>query len=152
MQIKVDGLKELDKALSQLPKATAKNTLKRTLMKAADPIDEAASAMAPVDLGKLERSVVVGTRLTRSQQTGGPKLTAGGFRSASKNYVEVHVGTRLSRGQFMEFGTFKDDPSPFMRPAWDANKDRALDIIKSELGPEIERAGARYARKLGRVA
>jgi HK97 gp10 family phage protein len=150
--VKLEGFKELDRALAELPRATAKRTATKALNKAADPIDEQASAAAPVLTGGLERSVITGKRLTRSQRSGGPKLTAGGFRSESKNYVEVHVGTSLSRGIFMEFGTFKDDPSPFMRPAWDANKMRALDIIKSELGTEIEKAAKRYAKKLAKGA
>jgi HK97 gp10 family phage protein len=149
--IKLEGFKELDRALGQLPKATAKNVLKRTLNKAADPIDQDASAAAPVLTGGLQRSVITGTRLTRSQRTGGASLTAGGFRSASKNYVEVHVGTSLSRGLFTEFGTFKDPPQAWFRGAWEQTKGQALDIIKSELGTEIERAAKRYAKKLGRA-
>jgi HK97 gp10 family phage protein len=149
---KLEGFKELDEALGKLPKATAKNVLKRTLNKAADPIDEDASAAAPVGpTGKLQRSVITGTRLTRSQRGARASVQLdGSFRSASKNYVEVHVGTALSRGLFQEFGTFKDDPQPFMRPAWEGNKMKALDIIKVTLGAEIEKAAKRYAKKLAK--
>ena len=150
MIVKLEGFRELEAALANLPKATAKNVLKRTLMKAADPIDEDASARAPIDLGGLQRSVVTGTKLTKSQRSSGPTLTAEGFRSDAKNYVEVHVGTSRPRGQFMEFGTFKDMPQPFMRPAWDANKNKALDTIKVTLGREIEKSAKRYARKLAK--
>jgi HK97 gp10 family phage protein len=141
---KLEGFAALDKALGQLPKATAKNVLKRTLLKAAAPIDEAASADAPVGpTGKLQISVITGTRLTRSQQRFATLKT-------SNYYAEVHVGTSLSRGIFMEFGTFKDAPQPFMRPAWEAHKDQALNIIKVELGGEIEKAAKRYAKKLAK--
>jgi HK97 gp10 family phage protein len=149
--IKLEGFKELDRALGQLPKATAKNVLKRVLMKAADPVDEAASNAAPQDTGKLERSVIAGTRLTKSQRGAGARLTAEGFRSDAKNYVEVHIGTSLSRAMFTEFGTFKDPPQAWFRGAWEQTKGQALDIIKSELGTEIERAAKRYAKKLGRA-
>jgi hypothetical protein len=40
---KLEGFKELDRALGKLPKATAKNVLRRTLIKAAKPIDDDAS-------------------------------------------------------------------------------------------------------------
>jgi HK97 gp10 family phage protein len=151
-RFKFEGLKELDRALAELPKATGKNAARRALKKAADPIDEEASAAAPFLSGRLERSVIAGTRLTRSQRSGGARLTASGFRSSAKNYVELHVGTALSRGIFMEFGTYKDDPEPFMRPAWEANKHEALDIIKAELRVEIDKAAARLARKVAKGA
>ena len=150
---RLEGFKELDEALGKLPKATAKNVLKRTLNKAADPIDDDASASAPKDTGRLERSVITGTRLTRSQRgSRGSYQLDGSFRAAAKNYVEVHVGTAMSRGMFQEFGTFKDNPQPFMRPAWEANKAKALEIIKAELGAEIEKAAKRYAKKLAKGA
>ncbi len=152
MAIRLEGFKELDKALGQLPKATAKGVLRRVLKRAAKPIDDSASALAPVETGKLERSVIVGTKLTRSQRGGGVSITEGGFRSAAKNYVEVHIGTAMSRGVFQEFGTIDHLASPFMRPAWDNNKDRALGIIKSELGTEIEKSAKRYAKKLAKGA
>lgn len=145
MATKIEGFAELDKALGQLPKATAKNVLRRTLKKAAQPIDDAASEAAPVNTGKLQTSVVTGTQLTRSQRRGA-------FLTTSNYYAEIHVGTSLGRGMFQEFGTFKDSPQPWFRPAWEANKDRALNIIKVELGGEIEKAAKRYAKKLAKGA
>jgi hypothetical protein len=47
----VEGLKELQHALQELPKATGKNVLQRTLMKAAKPIEAAAQARVPVATG-----------------------------------------------------------------------------------------------------
>jgi HK97 gp10 family phage protein len=149
--VRIEGLRDLDHALAELPKATAKNVLKRTLIKAAKPIDDEASRLAPHSSGKLATSIITGTRLTRSQKGEGPVLTESGFRSAAKNYVEVYVGTALPRGQFMEFGTFKDAPEPFMTPAWEANKEGALQIIETTLGTEIEKAAARLARKAARA-
>lgn len=150
MTVKLEGFKELDQALGKLPKSTAKNVLRRTLSRAADPVDDEASANTPKDTGKLERSVVVGTRLTKSQRAGGAVLTGSGFRSAAKNYVEVHIGTAMGRGMFTEFGTFKDPPQAWFRRAWDSTKGEALEIIKSDLGTEIEKAAKRYAKKLAK--
>jgi HK97 gp10 family phage protein len=143
--IKLEGFAELDRALGQLPKATAKNVLRRVLKKAADPVDQAASEAAPFLTGGLQRSVISGTRLTRSQQRGS-------FLRTSNYYAEIHVGTSMGRGMFQEFGTFKDNPQPWFRPAWESNKDRALNIIKVELGGEIEKAAKRYAKKLAKGA
>jgi HK97 gp10 family phage protein len=138
---KVDWLVGSDKALAEVgTKATQKNILRRTLLKAAKPIDDEASSLAPVETGKLQVSVITGTRLTRSQRS-----TA--YKAGSLGVVEVHVGTALSRGLFQEFGTVKMPASPFMRPAWESNKDKALKIVGDELWVEIRKATERAARK-----
>jgi HK97 gp10 family phage protein len=145
--VKVEGFKELEKALAELPKATAKNVAKRTLMEAAEPVDEAATANAPFMRGKLERSVVTGTKLTRRQKGRSASWTGSGFRSESKNYVEVHIGTKLSRGMFTEFGTFKDRAQGWFTKAWHSTQMKALDIIKERLGEQISKAATRLAKK-----
>lgn len=137
---KVEGLSELNAALGELPKTTAKNVLKRSLMPAAKPIDDMASRLAPKLTGALEISIITGTKLTRRQRSSAYKAGAAGV-------VEVHVGTAMSRGLFQEFGTVKMPAHPFMRPAWEANKDNALQIIATTLGNEIEQAAARLAKK-----
>jgi hypothetical protein len=83
--------------------------------------------------------------LTRSQR-GSARL------QTSNYYAEIHIGTSLSKGLFTEFGTFKDAAQPWFRPAWEANKDAALNIIKVELKGEIEKAAKRYAKKLAKGA
>lgn len=138
MTIKIEGFKELDRALGELPKTTARNVLKRTLMKAADPVEQAAQANAPQDTGKLERSVIIGTKLTPRQRRD---------IKYSKSFAEVYIGTALGRGMFQEFGTFKDPPQLWFSRAWSATQGRALEIISTTLGSEIEKAAARLARK-----
>ena len=45
--LKVEGFKELESALKELPKATGRNCIRRALTKAADPIVQSAKSMAP---------------------------------------------------------------------------------------------------------
>jgi HK97 gp10 family phage protein len=137
--VKVTGLKELDAALSELPKATARNVLKRSLKPAADVVDREASANAPEDTGKLEQSVIVGTKLTRSQSRD--------VRRNGKSFAEIYVGTALGRGMFTEFGTYKDPAQMWFTRAWEATKGEALEIISKTLGTEIEKAAARLRKK-----
>lgn len=146
--VKIKGLRELEAALSELPKATQKNVLKRVMMPAADVVDEAASGNAPEDTGKLERDVHVGTKLTRRQHTGGAQRQAdGSFGSAAKNYVEVHIGTSLARGMFTEFGTFKDAAQMWFTRAWAGTQAPALEIISAKLAGEIEKAANKLRAK-----
>ena len=140
--VKVEGFKELARALEELPKATARNVLTRVLLSAAKPTHEAAQAKAPRLTGRLQTSVVVGKQLTRRQKADA--------RKEGPQFAEVHVGTASGHGIPQEFGTAFHPAQPFMRPAWDANQGRALEIIKTELGGAIEKAAARRAKKLAK--
>jgi HK97 gp10 family phage protein len=139
--VKLEWLIGSDKALGEIgTKAAEKGVLMRTLKKAAAPMDTLASSLAPVDTGRLQTSVITGTKLTRGQKSSA-------YKNGTKGVAEIHVGTKLSRGLFQEFGTVKMGPHPFMRPAWDATKAQALAIISTELWVEIKKAAARAARK-----
>jgi HK97 gp10 family phage protein len=142
--VRVEGLAELEAALAELPKATGKNVLKRVLMAAAAPIEAEAAAAAPHFTGRLRRDVATGTRLTRRQ--------AGLARKLGRSEVEVHVGVKDPAGIQNEFGNIHQRAQPFLRPAWDANKDGALQTIASQLGEEIEKSAARLARRAARRA
>lgn len=146
MAIKIEGLRELDRALAELPKATARNVLQRTLKKAATPVHDRMEATAPRLTGHLQISVTMGpsSRLTSRQKRDAKK--------EGKHFSEFHVGTSDPAGMFMEYGTFKDPPQPWATPAWDATQDEALITIKYELGTEIEKAAARLARKNAKLA
>ncbi len=41
---------------------------------------------------------------------------------------------------------------PYMRTAWDSQKDAALGIIKNELGNEITKTAARLAKRKAKAA
>src|SRR5262245_14718215 len=141
--VKVEGLKELNDALGELPKATGTNVQKRALLNASEPIFQTARRLAPVLSGALQRSIHPSTKLSRRQKTL--------LRKQSK--VEVYVGAAaLPHAHLQEFGTVHHAPHPFLRPAWMENREKALELIKKELADEIEKARARIARKTARLA
>ena len=148
--VKIEGLRELDAALTDLvngvggSRATGKNVLKRTLIAAARPIEEAAAANAPVLSGSLQRDVKTGTRLTRRQSRA--------VRRAGKSTVEVHVGVADPAGMQTEFGNEHQAAEPWFRPAWDGEQHNALNIVTTTLGSEIEKTRQRAARKAARLA
>jgi HK97 gp10 family phage protein len=146
--VKVEGLRELDKALKELPQATGKAALRRVLKKAGEPIAQQAEAAAPVLTGQLRASIGVGTKLTKRQGSLHRKM----FRD-DKAAVEIFVGAGgLAQAHLREFGGDDAAPQPFMRPAWDANKMAALKTVKTELWTEIKKSAARLARKAARLA
>lgn len=140
--LKIEGLSELKDALAELPKATSTNVLKRALTKAADPMQETAQRLAPVATGKLQRSITVGTKLSRSQKSKYKKI----------NKVEIFVGPApLKSAVPQEFGTVNHRPQPFMRPAFEQHWRSSIELIKKEIWSEIEKARARLARKAARL-
>lgn len=165
--IKIEGLRELDAALGQLPKATARNVLRRTLKKAGEPTAERARQLVPVNQGHLKRSITVSTKkpvghgagrqaFAAAMRAGATKAAAGAAaraanRTSADAFAEAFIGPgRYPHAHMVEFGTEKMAPQPYLRPAWDATKMKVLDIIKSELGSEISKAAKRLARKAAR--
>jgi len=160
-QFKVEGLKELEVALRELPKATGKNVLRRTLKSAAQPFDASWRAKAgdnPKTEGRdLKASGGVSNKLNPRQKSLHKKM----FRD-DKAAVEMFAGPGPRTSAITEeFGTderFHDDgasvgsvdPHPFVRPAWDETKMQVLDAVKDSLASEIEKAALRLARKAER--
>lgn len=138
--VKIEGLKELDQALGQLPKSTAKATLRRVLKEAGEPMARAARAGAPVDEHYLYESIDVSTRLNPRQRS--LHKDEGG-----RAFQEMFVGTNNPAGVQQEFGNEHNPAQPFMRPAWDATKQQTLDLIANSLWGEIEKSAQRLARK-----
>jgi HK97 gp10 family phage protein len=167
--VKVTGLKELEAALGQLPKAAAKGAMRRALVKGGAPIAQHASAIAPVASGELRGAIQVSTRVQNDvgkaefsavMRAGGTRAAAGtalrAARKASKgtgSFAMVLVGPSKAKTKadaikriVQEFGSRKMPPNPYMRPAWDSQKDVALAIIRKEMAAEIIAS----ARRLGR--
>lgn len=143
--VKVEGLKALDAALAELPKAAAKAVLRRTARKALVPFDKAWRQNAPHLTGELEESGGIGTKLTRRQARANRKRE-------DKASVELFAGPNNPAAVPQEFGTVDQAAHPFMRPAWDATQDQTLQIVKDELGAEIDKTAKRLAHKAARLA
>lgn len=157
--IKVEGLSSLAAAFRELPKATGKAVLRRVLLKRAAPLRDAAQSKAPKgETGFLKQSAGAGTKLSARQAQlhkaasgGGPMMTAAGWRSEAKNFVEVFVGFRSSPASIVqEFGSVNQPAQPFMRPAWDANQMSVLEGLKDDLWGEIRKTAERRAKRLAK--
>jgi len=143
-RVEMTGFKELENALLELPKAVAKNVLRRALMKAGRPVVEGAQANAPVRTGQLQKDIDIRARLVRRQRRG----------RAKAGDVEMFIGPAFpgaAHGHLLEFGTSKMAARPFLRPAWDAAKDGVLKAIGSELWTAIDKAAKRLARKAAKL-
>ena len=161
--VSTSGFRELERALAELPKATARNVLRRTLVKAGQPIAEKARDLVPVDSSQLKNSIVVSARIknkvgnaefSAAMRSGlGKEAAVRAMRDARRanqgSFAQMYVGPAVPAGFYghlVEFGTSRMAAQPFMRPAWDAKQREALDIIRSEMGNEIIAAARRIAR------
>lgn len=175
VRVRVDGLKELDKALGELSKATARNTLRRALTSAAEPMRAAAVRNAPMDTGELKRSIKLSSKI--DNRTGKAEfaatMKAGGTRAQAaqalrdarrekgigESFAEVFMGPekggkRLSiKAIVQEFGSEKQAAQPYMRPAFDAEAKNVISRVGDELSKEIDKAVTRArARALKKAA
>lgn len=142
---RIDGLKELDRALGELPKATGRNVLRRVLKHVAQPVKEAMEAGAPRLTGFTSKSIAVGPKLNPAQRRD--------QKAETKSSSEIHIGSkRGSAAVFEEFGTIKQPASPYMRPAWNATQAKVISDIGGQLAMEISKAATRVARKKARQA
>lgn len=141
--VKIKGLKEVDRALGQLPKSLAKAALRETLRDGAEPLARAARQLAPRDEFHLYESIDVSTRLNRRQR--------GLHREEAKpTFQEMFVGTNNPAGVQQEFGNERHAAQPFMRPAWDTERMPTLERISNSLWYRIEQAARRLERMSGK--
>lgn len=142
MKVKVEGLRALDKALGDLAQEIgprrARTPLRQALQAIGRPIAEDARSRVRVDKGHLRDSIRVGGLLSRSQRA----------EHVKESDIEVHVGpSNLPQAITEEFGTTDQAPHPFLRPAWEAGKDKALESFKGVLTERLARAVARLAKQ-----
>lgn len=169
LTFKLEGLEETVANLGELPKSTGRNAIVRAARKAAAPILADAKAMVPVREGLLRQTLTISNVRVRrgNQNTVGAVVVwvpfTNSYRTLSKPVAYVRGPNRgQSRtyqigsdpgvyANFVEFGTSNSPARPFLRPAWDRNKEAALAIFNDALITEVERAAERRARKLARL-
>jgi len=147
--VKLEGFDGFERNLAQLERlATRKAVARRALKKAAEPMADLASGLAPVDKGNLANSVIVGTKLDGRQAKMHRRMFKG-----DRTSVEMFVGPSYllgdggRHGHLQEFGTVHHAPQPFMRPAWDRDHKALLQRLGELMAVEIEKAITRASRR-----
>jgi HK97 gp10 family phage protein len=137
--VKLEGLREVKATLQRLRATTETSIIKQVLSARAEPIAETARRLAPVEHGDLHGGIVVSDRLTARQR--------GLHQKRGPNEVEVFVGAGPHpQAHLQEFGTSHHPAQPFMRPAWDQHKEKALEGIVADFWAAIKKALARGGR------
>ena len=144
--VKLEGLKELERALAKLTKATGKGVLRRSMKKAAMPMKALMQDLAPrgdTASDDLAESVSIGSKLSKRQAGLHLKM----FRD-DRAAVEMFVGPGPDPAAWnQEFGNVNHGPQPFARPAFDAEANPTLERLGPLLWAEIDKSLRRAAAK-----
>ena len=138
------GAAELARLLDAMPRKLSKVLLVRALRKGAQRLQREMRSRAPKRSdaqtkagrkpGHLRRNIRV-----RSAQGRGDSAPA----------VDVYLSKGAFYGKFLEFGTSRQPARPWMRPAYDAEIQAAIDDISAQLGKEVNEAVSALAAQFG---
>lgn len=139
--VKIDGLSDLGKRLQTLSDDMQGKVARAATAAGAVLVKNAAIRKAPEDTGNLKRNVIA-KRIPKSQTN----LTSEHIvtvRKGKKTAKQKAAGLRDAYyASWVEFGTVKMAPQPYLRPAFDENKEKAVQAIKDRLEARIKKAGA----------
>lgn len=163
--VKVSGLKELDAALAQFKKSTARGVMNRALKKAAKPIADQAKMDAPVDTGALRDSIGIDVVRTggagrsafaRAMRSGASRAEAAAAAHAANSaaggqtQAKVRVAAKAPHAVFAEFGTRGKSGTMFLTAAMKSKQGAALKTLGTELAAEIDKTARRVAARQSR--
>lgn len=144
--MRVEGLKQLDRALVALGEEfgsnNPKNVLRGALKDGGKVFADAAIPLAPDDPATVNEDLRDSIRVL-SKAAGAEK----------EQPLEVYIGPtrRGFYGLFQEFGTARHSAKPFLRPAFDANWRKVLDLIVIRTGERLAKTAKRLANKAAKL-
>ena len=157
--VTVTGLRELRGRLQALADAVgdrvAQKPVAAALRKAGNRLKKAAqdnlTAHGNVKTGALRENIIVAKK--RGAQPGMVTIDVT-IRANAKKYAENAKNRRTGRigkeyqnygplfyARFLEFGTSHQQQSPFLRPAFEANKDSLPEIFRDSLAASLDKVG-----------
>lgn len=135
--VKVEGLRELERAMDELTTATARGQGRKALAAGGEVLARRMRDLAPRDTGNLIENIDEGGQLTRRQKSMHRKFAD----------IERYVGASDPAAVQTEFGNENQPPQPWARPAWDQTQDRVLKTIADTLMVGVDKAVQRARRK-----
>ncbi|MES2218359.1 MAG: HK97-gp10 family putative phage morphogenesis protein [Pseudomonadota bacterium] len=154
----VEGLKELADALRTFSDKLAKKALRSAVNAGATVIKKEMVANAPVLSGALKANIY--QRQIREESNAQQQTYFVGVRNGKAKYAntaknrraglagkEYKNGGKTFYWKFLEFGTSTIVARPFVRPAFEEQKEAAVEAIKEKLKVNIDRIAADIASR-----
>lgn len=127
--VSFEGGQELAAMLASLPKSVAKTIQRTVLVEAAEPMVAVARRLAPREPGApdLADNIEIGNARTGKDEFG-------------DEFARVAWGPvkGFFYGYYQEWGAVHHGAQPFMRPAFDTQKERSLGIIRTRTWEHIQ--------------
>lgn len=147
--VRIEGSDELRQWLLTVPKKVGNKILRQALRRAGKIVQERAKALAPVESGLLKKSISV--RRSKRAKRGTEAVVI--FPDVTKFAVaEKAFGVKVGEtavdfyAPYQEFGTHDMPAHPYMRPAFDQTKDKALAIVKGDVLKGVSAERVKSAR------
>jgi HK97 gp10 family phage protein len=132
--MRVEGLAELEAKLNALPAAASKKVMRSALMFALTPMQKAARAGVAKRSGALAKAIAKRSFITKSNN----------YQADAGIVMNTKKKASGWRWHFEEFGTSRQKARPFLRPAFDSNKESAVTRfvaqIKKRIAAELKKA------------
>ena len=157
VSMKMDGFRDIEKALADLPRGTSAGAARRAMKKELAPVAATANALWP---GSDDDVFRITSKLARSQRhdsAADPSRTAlnlfvgapgGRDGTPEAHLIEFGTGPRFQKnGRF----TGSVSPTPMLQPAWDMHKHKILEGLGARLWDEIEKTVARRAKRAAKA-
>ena len=118
--VKVTGLKELSKALANLPKELQRGAESTALREGMKPVLKSARAKAPKDTGLLKKAIGLTVRKGKKGITARVGARTGFRKQVMRNGRTV-TADPAKYSHLVEYGTSHSAAKPFIRPAVESN-------------------------------
>lgn len=141
---KITGADDLAKALASL-EGSVTAPINAASRKALVPLRNAARAAAPVDDGDLKKSLTI-------KKAKSPKSKPKHVVGPAANYVGKDGAKPVRYAHLTEFGTADGTQAGtrWMTGAFEETANQVIDELGKALGPEIEKAAARRAKRIAK--
>lgn len=128
--VKFEGGAQLAANLAALPTSVSKQVQRAVLVEAAEPMVAVMRRLAPRAPGApdIADNIEIGNPSQRKDEFGDDKAMT----------VSVGPIKGFFYGYYQEWGTVYHGAQPFMRPAFDQNKDRSLWIIRTRTWEHVQ--------------
>lgn len=136
------GFAEMAKKLREFGPKVGRKHLRAATSKGAAVIRKKARELAPVDTGEMRKDIQQKRVKTEGDHIASFSVyTRSGKRSRLSGKAR-NVDKDSFYWKFQEFGTAKMPAQPFMRPAFESEKENAVDEIGAELDKRIQKEAA----------
>lgn len=147
--MQLQGFKELAAALREMPEKIAEKVLRSAVASGASEVKKEVVRRAPTLSGALKVNVFFKRERTETSQR---QVYIVGVKRGQAKYAKTKKNVRLGRAgktynndggtfywKFAEFGTSRQPAKPFVRPAFESQKNKAIERIRERLDAGIQK-------------